>query len=217
MDKPTIIKIIKLQLGASTVNIEISDEDIDLLLQVATNKVLSVVGITKLQEVQAVPCQDFNSGTVIRVFNNTITMGLTPEIDDVFSVYNLITRGTSMTTMKNSIIYNAYSSFTRDVVNKSFYYKQGKLYLYNYTGTVTVEYIPREVSIEDLDELYLDWVIRYTKALCKETLGRVRGKFKSSSSPFEVDSDLLLSESETEKSQLLDELNNMGFFYVDTD
>ena len=121
--------------------------------------------------------------------------------------------------MKDLIISQAQSSFLYSNVNKGFKFLNNKLYLYNYTGKVTIEYIPKHIDFCDLESNIQSWCIRYTKCLCKEALGRIRSKYKSNSGPFEMDGDTLLSEYSEERTQLEDELNSSqtGFFFVDTD
>lgn len=217
MNIDKIADIVMLELGGRHVNIEITLEDIKLLIEVSLRKACSMCNHTEFKEVQALPCQKFDAATVIRVFDNTISTSTTSDIDDVFSIYALLNRDLSMNNLKNSLIYNAYSSFSKSAITKSYKYEGNNLYLYNYSGQVTVEYIPKTIDISNLDDTLIDWVIRYTKCLCKEVLGRVRGKFKSSSSPFEVDSENLLSEYNDEKTTLIDELSNYGFYFISTD
>jgi hypothetical protein len=104
-------------------------------------------------------------------------------------------------------------------VNKGFKFLNNKLYLYNYTGRVSIEYIPKNLEFHELESDLQSWIIKYVKCLCKEALGRIRSKYKSSSAPFELDGDTLLSEFSEERTQLEDELSTSqkGFFFVDTD
>lgn len=211
------IDYVKLLLGGRHINLEIEDTDIEVILNSAVAKLTSFVDLTDIKEVPALDVQEFEATDVIRVYNNrNVTLGTDLEID-LFSTYLFANRDVFSTSIKDSIIYRGYSSMANDSILRSFKYIGNKLYLYNYTGLVTVEYIPKNISFETLGTKYQDWVIRYSKVLCKEVLGRIRSKYKSSSSPFELDGDTLLNELENEKQQLLEEISNEGLYFIDTD
>ena len=54
--------------------------------------------------------------------------------------------------------------------------------------------------------LPISWLKEYVLALCKELLGRVRGKFNVEGSPYSLDSAQLLSEAQQEKADLEQQL-----------
>lgn len=73
------------------------------------------------------------------------------------------------------------------------------------------EYNAGAASIGDLSEADQGWVVDYTLALCKEMLGRVRGKFQGVSGnelPLNMDHDSLLSEAQSEQERLLEALDS---------
>jgi len=67
-----------------------------------------------------------------------------------------------------------------------------------------------EMSWEELNNPSQQWVRRYFIGLCKETLGRVRGKYngalKTPDSELTLDYDKLLTEGRDERSKLIEEL-----------
>lgn len=92
-----------------------------------------------------------------------------------------------------------------------------KLYLDNYSGVITVEYTKSQLTIEDLqfDSYWASWVRDYTLAMCKITEGRIRSKYKISSGVFEIESDELVSEGNTDKQELEEKLNeNIGYWNI---
>lgn len=94
---------------------------------------------------------------------------------------------------------------------------EGKLYVDNYSGAVTVEYVKSSISLEDLqnDDFWLSWVTDYTIALAKITEGRIRAKYKPSSGVFEVEADELINEGNTDKQELEERLNeNIGYWNI---
>ena len=211
------ITSIKYSLGFPAVKLELNDSAIMSFFLLAMTKAMDYSNYTEVISKQA---QDVikldNALSVVRVWDND---SISTELDDtsLFSYYysSLVNNST----VKDLIISQAQSSFLYSNVNKGFKFVNKKLYLYNYTGKVTIEYIPKTMEFSDLESTLQLWVIRYTKCLCKEALGRIRSKYKSNSGPFELDGDALLSEFSEERNTLEDELSSsqVGFFYVDTD
>lgn len=94
---------------------------------------------------------------------------------------------------------------------------EGKLYVDGFSGWITVEYVKSSVTIDDLVEnsIWRNWVRDYTLAMVKITEGRIRGKYKISSGVFEIESDELISEGQTEKDNLEEKLNDdMGYWNI---
>lgn len=92
-----------------------------------------------------------------------------------------------------------------------------KLYLDNYNGWITIEYTKSRIKIEDLahDTAWLGWVRDYTLALCKIIEGRIRGKFKVQSAPFEIEADELISEGNNDKQELEQKLDeDIGYYTI---
>lgn len=202
--------------GYPVVKCELTDEMIETLIKRAYTKIAKVTIDTKFKSVPALACQDFEANTVIRVFDNSaLTTSHTEK--DVFSI-NVISRDSLMGSMKQIIIDRAYLDFSKTIMNYSFKFHDNKLYLDGLVGNVVVEYIPNyeEVELESTDE---DWVTSYSLALCKEALGRIRGKFTPGTAPFTLDNEALLSEAQDEKSRLEEDLyeKKPGFFMVDVD
>lgn len=218
MELNDAINSVKYSLGHPAVKLEIDDKVIMSFFLLAISKALDYSNYTETISRQAQDVIKLEDAlNVIRVWDND---SIVTELDDtsLFSYYyhNSLTKSS---TMKDLIISQAQSSFLYSNVNKGFKFLNNKLYLYNYTGKVTIEYIPKRIDFCDLESNIQSWCIRYTKCLCKEALGRIRSKYKSNSGPFEMDGDTLLSEYSEERTQLEDELNSSqtGFFFVDTD
>ena len=86
------------------------------------------------------------------------------------------------------------------------------LYVYcNYPkpASITLQYIPDYQSVEDLTEPY--WQTQLTKlalAMCKITLGRVRGKYTLNSATYGLDGDTLLAEGTAELNEIRNYLSD---------
>lgn len=218
MDYYEAFDIVKYSLGYPSIKLEIDDSIIHSFFSLALIKAIDYSNATCTKSFQA---QDVitlkDAQAVIKVWDNN---DIVTELDDtaLFSFYYSYHQNTS-TTNKDLILKQGQSSFLYSNVNKGFKFLNNKLYLYNYTGKVSIEYIPKNLEFHELESDLQSWIIKYVKCLCKEALGRIRSKYKSSSAPFELDGDTLLSEFSEERTQLEDELSTSqrGFFFVDTD
>ena len=210
------VNIIKRKLGYPAVKLEIDDDSVQIAIDLALSKIAQYSGNTEIKNVQATECQKFEANTVIRVYNNDFSMMSTEELD-VFTTVQLNLKG-FQSNIKDYIINQGMANVGRNSINRGFKFHADKLYLYNYHGTVSVEYIPKDYSFDTLEDDLKFWCIKYAEAECKEMLGRIRGKYRSSNSPFEVDGETLLNEANDAKQNLIEELKDgYGFFMVDVD
>lgn len=95
--------------------------------------------------------------------------------------------------------------------------EENKLYIDGYKGYVTVEYLKKTVTIDDIasNVSWRGWIRDYTLAMAKITEGRIRGKYKISSGVFEIESDELISEGQSEKENLESKLEEtMGYWNI---
>lgn len=209
----TLTSYIKRRLGYPQVDLEIDDDTIKLYCEDSLKRVTPFSNVTEFKEISADRCVPFDAGEVVRVFDNRAIRNNGND-----AIFGFDVRVKSQGGVNSVMIDRAIQNYALE--NRVIEFKQidDKLYLYNYTGLVTVEYMPKVVSYESLDEKLQTWVKDYTLALCKETIGRVRSKFKSNASPFELDGDTLLNEALDAQRELQDSLRDTGegFFYVDS-
>lgn len=88
------------------------------------------------------------------------------------------------------------------------------LYLDGYMENALIEMTVNIKVVSDIEDssMYSSWFNEYCLALAKERLGRERGKTTLTGSPITLDGDTLLSEAQTEKANLEDQLE--GDIYV---
>jgi hypothetical protein len=102
-------------------------------------------------------------------------------------------------------------SFKEDRHNK-------KLYINNYQAPsmVTIEYIPKLTTVEDIQSDYwIDILIKYCVALTKTVLGRIRTRFTPSNALWTQDGDKILEEGNTELKELREMLRiNSNMVYI---
>lgn len=92
-----------------------------------------------------------------------------------------------------------------------------KLYVDNYSGYITVEYVKSSCTIEDLDKnnYWKSWIRDYTLARTKMIEGLIRRKYKPTSGVYDLDGDDLVSEGTNEAQELEEKLNdNMGYWNI---
>ena len=114
---------------------------------------------------------------------------------------------------------NSAKAETEKLILDDVYYDRtsGMLYLDNYSGVITIEYTKSRPTIEDLenDSMWSSWVRDYTLAMVKITEGRIRSKYKITSGVFEIESDELISEGNSDKQELEERLNeNIGYYNI---
>lgn len=217
MNSNDIVNIVKGSLGFPAVQIEVEDALIESYLSMSVAKISELSDFSKHITVPALPCQNFDLGTVIQVYNNdssSIYEGST-DSDYLFDETKTVvyTNGNYTRSRKDVILSQVSKNLNSNLVNRAFKQIDNQLYIYNMKGNVTIEYLPKETTFDDLDNNLKDWCFRYTLALTKEAVGRIRSKYKSTSSPFELDGDTLLNEGTQEKQQLIDELSEKGYGY----
>ena len=93
-----------------------------------------------------------------------------------------------------------------------------KLYINNYNAPsmVTIEYIPKLTSVEDIQSDYwIDILIKYCIALTKVVLGRIRTRFSQSNALWTQDGDKILEEGNAELKELREILRvNSNMQYI---
>lgn len=90
-----------------------------------------------------------------------------------------------------------------------------KLYVDKYYNTVTVAYIPNVVKVENINEgSWIQWIIEYAVALSKRQMAQARGKFTVDSNPHAPNAATLLEEANTALEVLREQLENKGVLKV---
>lgn len=90
-----------------------------------------------------------------------------------------------------------------------------KLMVDKYHSTITVEYIPNVVEIKNINEgSWIQWIIEYTVALSKRQLAQARGKYTVASNPHTPNAATLLEEANDALETLMEQLENRGILRV---
>ena len=206
MDKGLIVSRTKTLLGGDVLSLEITDDKIGDLAEMAFSKIKPFITDTVLISKPYAQVITFDEAVedVIRVYSADTTIISQDRMFD-FEGIKMDTRS-----LKKSIL-GSYSIIDSEI---HFKFYDNKLYLESdkvYSGIVTIEALVTPRFEELKDERAKTWIEAYTLALTKQVIGRIRSKFRSSNVPVEMDGDTLLSESQTEMQMLEAELQDRQF------
>lgn len=221
IDKKGLVEEIKLMLGFPVLNLEITDAQIEILIDMAFRKIApKIVGIT-YKTVAPAPRIDLEPLGVKEVLKAypTITMdnvmpsGNTTFTNELYFDFQL-NKKVSQSTMFSRII-DSTTSVSPDI-DYEIGFKIVDHYLFlsstDLACSVTLECLTEYNSVEDVDdERAQSWIRSYSLTLAKEVVGRIRSKFRSGSIPVELDGETLLSEAQAEKQDLEERLENTDF------
>lgn len=144
-----------------------------------------------------------DSGGNISVMNDPIQMAQFAIFSNGGTMYNLndyvmnyaswMTMGQIKNTMSTDM------AFKEDRHNKKLYINRAM----SSPSLVTIEYIPKLRSVEDIkSDYWIDILIKYCVALTKVVLGRIRTRFNQSNALWTQDGDKILEEGNTELKEL---------------
>lgn len=151
----------------------------------------------------------------LSVMNDPVQMAQFAIFSNGGTMYNLndyvMNYASWMTLYKIKNTISTDLSFKEDRHNK-------KLYINNYNAPrmITIEYIPKLNSVEDIQSDYwIDILIKYCVALTKVVLGRIRTRFAQSNALWTQDGDKILEEGNTELKDLREILRvNSNMVYI---
>jgi hypothetical protein len=152
----------------------------------------------------------------ISSFNDPLQMAQFAIFSNGGTMYNLqdyVMNYASWMTMyqiKNSMSTDL--AFKEDRHNKKLYINQAM----SKPNFVTIEYIPKLCSVEDIQSDYwIDILIKYCVALTKVVLGRIRTRFAQSNALWTQDGEKILEEGNTELKELRELLRlNSNMIYI---
>lgn len=158
------------------------------------------------------------AGGNISITNDPLQMAQFAIFSNGGTMYNLqdyVMNYASWMTMyqiKNSMSTDL--AFKEDRHNKKLYINQAM----SAPSFVTIEYIPKLCSVEDIQSDYwIDVLIKYCVALTKVVLGRIRTRFAQSNALWTQDGEKILEEGNTELKELREllRLNSNMIYLID--
>jgi hypothetical protein len=216
MDLKRVKDYVFRQLGSSTVNVEIEDKDFDALIYETLNKLRPYgTGVRYVQTSgKIVDLSNHNPIAINKVWNAS-DIGYNAIQTYVFGSSGLLVWDANF--VQRFELMKAYQMLWNEIQyqkSENFKLIGNTLYLDGYYSNILIE---MTVNIQDLSDIpdksrYSSWVCEYTLALAKEMIGRKRGKVTLEGSPIQLDSAQLLSEAQSEKLNLENQL--VGPFMV---
>ena len=231
-----VLEEIKLELTGHVLEMEINDETLVTVVKKALRELERYFDESSMITVPYASCinldgEFFNDkvSSIVKVYR---TEGLGDSSSDMsvmadpvyMAQFAIFSNGGTMYNLNDYIMnYASYITMNkiRNTMSTDLSFKEDrhnkKLYINNYNAPrmVTIEYIPKLTSVEDIQSDYwIDILIRYCVALTKVVLGRVRTRFTQSNALWTQDGDKILEEGNTELKELREILrinSNMTF------
>lgn len=200
-----IVQYIEMQLGYPVVQIELTPEQIKVIVDQAFQEIVHYMTDTYTFSVPYAQCIDLskynvdNVESVLRGQDSLLT-GLPfqmPAMDlmNVTGTYNLDQYIDALLIKRNLNILATDMDFVWDKPNKKLYIAANP----NVPSYVTIVFKPEYFEVEDIREQYWDTQLRkLALGMTKMAIGQIRSKYSSNSSKFQLNGAELLAEGQSE-------------------
>ena len=231
-----VLDEIKLELTGRLLDMEIDDETLVSVVKKALRELTRYWDESRLITIPFASCIDLEGkffdeqvSSIVKVYrtegmgdsgnisviNDPVQMAQFAIFSNGGTMYNLndyvMNYASWMTMYKIKNTMSTDLSFKEDRHNK-------KLYINNYNtpSMITIEYIPKLNSIEDIQSDYwIDILVKYCIALTKIVLGRIRTRFSQTNALWTQDGEKILEEGNTELKELREILRvNSNMVYI---
>lgn len=211
------VQIIKSKLGYPVVDIYTTDEAIHGFIRFAIDKISAFVEEAEYITVQGptVDMRQYNVFVVLGVYKTQMTSNnASLSYVDEFAMLNYAPFTAQGGNMELLLMRNLFKSEMDSMVPVDYELIDGMLYLSGIYGFATVKAVT-EKSLFKMSPTYQNWIIDYALAMTKQSEGNIRGKFKVTGSPVEMDGSALISEGREEQQKLEEKLGvTIGAWYV---
>lgn len=225
MTKNDVVEELKLELTGQVLEMELDDSTLDLTINKALRELQRYWDETTLVTIPYASCINYagtpleESSSIVRVYrtvgvgnsedaSNSVTMD--PMYAQQWMVFS--NAGTMYNLQDYVMNYASWSTLSqvRNTMSTDLAFREDKhackLYINNNIsspGNITVEYIPKLRSVEDIkSDYWKDVLVRMSLDLVKIQIGRIRTKFTQSNALWTLDGDKLLEEGNTDLKEL---------------
>ena len=225
MTKNDVVEEIRLELTGQVLEMELDDSTLDLTINKALRELQRYWDETTLVTIPYASCINYagtpleESSSIVRVYrtvgvgnsedaSNSVTMD--PMYAQQWMVFS--NAGTMYNLQDYVMNYAAWSTLSqvRNTISTDLAFREDKhackLYINNNIsspGSITVEYIPKLRSVEDIkSDYWKDVLVRMSLDFAKIQIGRIRTKFTQSNALWTLDGDKLLEEGNTDLKEL---------------
>lgn len=204
MTTQELIEWVQYRLGYPVLNVEVPESTIASCIDDALDEVVPWYNKPEfitvyLGDSKCIDLSKYHISEVINVY---------PADEVMYNSNEFFPNQSSMTNVINNRLENMLIHQTLGYVkdNISFMFQGDKLYVdvgYPISKNITIEYLPKILSVEDItDQACLRFVKDFSLAFTREVLGEIRGKFRLSNNPVELDYDHQYDKSNTELERL---------------
>lgn len=237
MTKNNVVEEIKLELTGQVLEMELDDSTLDLTINKALRELQRYWDETTLVTIPYASCINYagtpleESSSIVRVYRtvgvgNSEDAGNSVTMDPMYAQQWMVfsNAGTMYNLQDYVMNYAAWSTLSqvRNTMSTDLAFREDKhackLYINNNIsspGSITVEYIPKLRSVEDIkSDYWKDVLVRMSLDLVKIQIGRIRTKFTQSNALWTLDGDKLLEEGNTDLKELREILranSNMAY------
>ena len=225
MTKNDIVEEIKLELTGQVLEMELDDSTLDLTINKALRELQRYWDETTLVTIPYASCINYagtpleESSSIVRVYRtvgvgNSEDAGNSVTMDPMYAQQWMVfsNAGTMYNLQDYVMNYAAWSTLSqvRNTMSTDLAFREDKhackLYINNNIsspGSITVEYIPKLRSVEDIkSDYWKDVLVRMSLDFAKIQIGRIRTKFTQSNALWTLDGDKLLEEGNTDLKEL---------------
>lgn len=229
MDMQAIKEEIILKLTGDVTRLELSDSSLTKIINSALREIQRYIDTPAFITIPYQKCIDmspYKVNAVIKVLRpegylngeSASETGMT--VDPLYASQWQVLTGTGNISNMTNYMYNltAWSTIQRirntTSTDLAHVYDKNSEKLYininsNYPSNITVMYIPRLDDVSQIkSDFWIDVLVRMSVAITKQTVGRVRTKFKQSNALWAIDGDALLEEGNSEMTALRQELKD---------
>lgn len=225
MTKNDVVEELKLELTGQVLEMELDDSTLDLTINKALRELQRYWDETTLVTIPYASCINYagtpleESSSIVRVYRtvgvgNSEDAGNSVTMDPMYAQQWMVfsNAGTMYNLQDYVMNYAAWSTLSqiRNTMSTDLAFREDKhtckLYINNNIsspGNITVEYIPKLRSVEDIkSDYWKDVLVRMSLDLVKIQIGRIRTKFTQSNALWTLDGDKLLEEGNTDLKEL---------------
>lgn len=204
-----IVLYIENQLGGQLLDLELTAEQIKIIVEQAFEELIHYMTDTYSVTVpyaQCIDLKEYNIDSVESVIRaqDSIMTGLPFSIpamsmNNITGMYNIQDYSNAILIKRNLNILSTDMDFIWDKPNKKLYITANP----NVPKQVTINFKPEYFSVEDIREQYWETQLRkLALGMTKIAIGRIRSKYKSNSAKYQLDGDTLLAEGNAEVQQI---------------
>ena len=225
MTKNDIVEEIRLELTGQVLEMELDDSTLDLTISKALRELQRYWDETTLVTIPYASCINYagtpleESSSIVRIYRtvgvgNSEDAGNSVTMDPMYAQQWMVfsNAGTMYNLQDYVMNYAAWSTLSqvRNTISTDLAFREDKhackLYINNNIsspGSITVEYIPKLRSVEDIkSDYWKDVLVRMSLDFAKIQIGRIRTKFTQSNALWTLDGDKLLEEGNTDLKEL---------------